>query len=64
MTAASAELALLNLSAWLKKPVRQMELTRCVADALGICVDLPHADSGARPLAEPRFDAHVLLVTA
>jgi len=62
MTAASAELALLDLSAWLKKPVRQMELTRCVADALGISVDLPHADSGAPQLAEARFDAHVLLV--
>jgi CheY-like chemotaxis protein len=61
-TAAIAEFGPLNISAWLKKPVRHLELSRCVADALELTLDLPDAGGSALQIAELRFDARVLLV--
>ena len=51
-----------HISAWLKKPVRQLELHNCLAEVMGGSAVIATApDSGAQRLPA-RFRAHVLLV--
>jgi signal transduction histidine kinase/CheY-like chemotaxis protein len=61
-TAATAELATLEISAWLKKPIRHLELLRCVADAIGVRIAVAESASTSAADASIRFDAAILLV--
>ncbi len=61
VSVAPADFKELDIAAWLKKPVRQTELRRCVAEALGndnSALASPDASSSE----ETCFDADVLLV--
>jgi len=62
VTAATADFIALDIAAWLKKPIRQLELNRCMMDALGLGQEPADAADDAVPSEQMRFDAHVLLV--
>jgi signal transduction histidine kinase/DNA-binding response OmpR family regulator len=62
VTAATADFKALDIAAWLKKPIRQPELNRCVMEALGLGSKTPDNAHGALPSEHMRFDARVLLV--
>ncbi|HVY07787.1 MAG TPA: response regulator [Burkholderiales bacterium] len=51
----------LRIASWLRKPIRQAELHRCLAGAVGMQADVPQARSTAAAAAA-RIQAHVLLV--
>jgi PAS domain S-box-containing protein len=58
----AAELQSLHIAAWLKKPVRQIELQRCIAQLMGVPVAAFSAPTGVHAGANLQFDARVLLV--
>jgi len=57
-----ADLTRLKIGAWLKKPVRQLELVHCVATVMGVRLDATHLLVDAHLPATAAFSAHVLLV--
>jgi PAS domain S-box-containing protein len=57
-----ADLTRLKIGAWLKKPVRQLELAHCIATVMGVRLDATHLLADAHLPAIAAFSAHVLLV--
>ena len=52
----------LRISAWLRKPIRQSDLHRCLAGATGMAIEKNQAAAMGIPTVTPRIHAHVLLV--
>jgi len=57
-----ADLTRLKIGAWLKKPVRHLELVHCVATVMGVRLEAAHLLGDAHLPAEVAFCARVLLV--
>ena len=55
-------LAQLGISTWLRKPVRQSELHRCLANARGLVLDESVLDKTMPPIVSYRLSGRVLLV--
>jgi two-component system, sensor histidine kinase and response regulator len=52
----------LDISLWLRKPVRQADLHRCLAEVSGIAVSRSDGEAAPTAVASDQFDCRVLLV--
>jgi CheY-like chemotaxis protein/HPt (histidine-containing phosphotransfer) domain-containing protein/anti-sigma regulatory factor (Ser/Thr protein kinase) len=62
MTISPEVQAQVDIAAWLKKPVRQLELHRCIVDVMGVTLDLASSRASGTSIDEIPFQARVLLV--